>query len=52
MSDITIVFNKEGSSRMVRICDEKNMTVISSYDKRFQDYPFLYIDYWLMLDIP
>lgn len=34
-----MVFNPEGSSRMVRNCDEKNMTVISSYDKRFQEYP-------------
>ena len=39
MSDITMVFTPEGSSRMVRSCDEKNMRVISSYDKRFQDYP-------------
>lgn len=39
-SEHNVVFNPEGSSRMVRICDEKNMRVISSYDKRFQVYPF------------
>lgn len=39
-SEYNVVFNPEGSSRMVRICDEKNMRVISSYDKRFQVYPF------------
>lgn len=38
--DHNVVFNPEGSSRMVRICDETNMRVISSYDKRFQVYPF------------